>query len=45
MGKQELDNLVKIGSLKAEAPTRNEFDGMVASKLTTSGTWRNTKVE
>lgn len=31
MGKQELDNLVKIGSLKAEAPSRKEFDDMVAS--------------
>jgi hypothetical protein len=31
MGKQELDNLVKIGSLKAEPASRKEFDGMVAS--------------
>lgn len=31
MGKQELDNLVKIGSLKAEAASRKEFDGMAAS--------------
>ena len=31
MGKQELDNLVKIGSLKAEAASRKEFDGMVKS--------------
>lgn len=31
MGKQELDNLVKIGSLKAEAPIRKEFEDMVAS--------------
>ncbi len=31
MGKQELDNLVKIGSLKAEAAIRKEFDDMVAS--------------
>lgn len=31
MGKRELDNLVKIGSLKAEAPSRKEFDDMVAS--------------
>ena len=31
MGKPELDNLVKIGSLKAEAPSRKEFDDMVAS--------------
>ena len=31
MGKQELDNLVRIGSLKAEPATRKEFDGMVTS--------------
>jgi len=31
MGKQELDNLVKIGTLKAEAPSRKQFDGMLAS--------------
>ncbi len=31
MGKQELDNLVRIGSLKAEPATRQEFDGMLAS--------------
>jgi hypothetical protein len=31
MGKQELDNLVRIGKLKAEAPSRKEFDGMLAS--------------
>ena len=31
MGKQELDNLIKIGRLKAEAASRKEFDGMVAS--------------
>jgi hypothetical protein len=31
MGKQELDNLVKIGKLKAEAASRKEFDGMLAS--------------
>lgn len=31
MTKQELDNLVKIGSLKAEAATRKEFEGMVIS--------------
>jgi hypothetical protein len=31
MGKQELDNLVQIGKLKAEAPSRKEFDGMLAS--------------
>ena len=31
MSKEELDNLVKIKSLKIEAPTRKEFDGMVKS--------------
>jgi hypothetical protein len=31
MAKQELDNLVKIGRLKAESPTHTEYAGMVAS--------------
>jgi hypothetical protein len=31
MGKQELDNLVKIGKLKAEPAAREEFDGLVSS--------------
>ncbi len=31
MGKPELDNLVKIGALKGEVASRNEFDGMLAS--------------
>jgi hypothetical protein len=31
MGKQELDNLVKIGRLKTESPTRSEYVGMVVS--------------
>jgi hypothetical protein len=31
MGKQELDNLVKIGRLKIESPTRSEYSGMVIS--------------
>ena len=31
MGKQELDNLVKIKRLKAETPTHSEYVGMVAS--------------
>jgi hypothetical protein len=31
MGKQELDNLIKIGTLKAEAASRKEFEGMLAS--------------
>jgi len=29
MGKQELENLAKIGQLKPEPPARAEFDGMV----------------
>jgi hypothetical protein len=29
MGKQELENLAKIGQLKREPPTRAEFDGIV----------------
>ena len=29
MGKQELENLAKVGQLKAEPPTRAEFDGMI----------------
>jgi len=31
MGKQELDNLVKIGRLKVDSPTRSEYAGMVTS--------------
>ncbi len=31
MGKQELDNLVKIGNLKSEAVSRQEFTGMLES--------------
>jgi len=31
MGKEELDNLVRIGSLKPEAASRSEFEGMVKS--------------
>ena len=31
MGKQELDNLVKIQRLKTEPPTRSEYDGMLES--------------
>lgn len=31
MGKQELNNLVGAGSLKAEPASRKEFDGMVKS--------------
>lgn len=31
MSKPELDNLVKIGRLKAEPPTPNEYQGMVTA--------------
>ena len=31
MSKNELENLAEIGQLKAEAPSRDEFDGMVRS--------------
>jgi hypothetical protein len=31
MGKQELDNLVKIQRLKTEPPTRSEYNGMLES--------------
>jgi hypothetical protein len=31
VSKQELDNLVNIGTLKSEAASRKEFDGMLAS--------------
>jgi len=31
MGKQELDNLVRIGNLKTEPASKKEFDGMIAS--------------
>jgi hypothetical protein len=31
MGKQELENLAKLGDLKREPGTRTEFDGLVSS--------------
>jgi hypothetical protein len=34
VGKEELDNLVKIHRLKAEAASRKEFDGMLRSART-----------
>ena len=34
MSKEELNNLVKIGKLKAEPGSRAEFDGMVSSART-----------
>jgi hypothetical protein len=45
MGKQELDNLVKIGSLKAESATRKEFDGMVASARRSLADAQNESIE
>jgi hypothetical protein len=45
MGKQELDNLVRIGSLKAELATRKEFDGMVASGRRSLGDAQNESIE
>ena len=45
MGKQELDNLVKIESLKAEAPTRKEFDDMVASARISLADAQNEDIE
>lgn len=41
MGKQELDNLVRIHKLKLEAPSRKEFDGMVRSARTRLADARN----
>lgn len=34
MARQELDNLVRIGKLKAEPPSREEYDGMLAAART-----------
>ena len=34
MGKQELDNLVMIGKLKAEPPSRPEYNGMLTAART-----------
>jgi hypothetical protein len=34
MAKKELDNLVRIGKLKAEPPSREEYDGMLAAART-----------
>lgn len=31
MGKQEIENLVKVGTIKPEPVSRQEFDGMLAS--------------
>jgi hypothetical protein len=45
VGKQELDNLVKIGSLKAEAATRKEFSGMVTSARRSLADAQNESIE
>jgi hypothetical protein len=45
MGKQELDNLVRIGSLKAEPPTRKEFEDMVASARVSLADAQNESIE
>ena len=45
MGKQELDNLVRIGSLKAEAATRKEFSGMVTSARRSLADAQNESIE
>lgn len=44
MSKQALDNLVKIGQLKREPPTRAEFDGMVNSARKRLADARNEKL-
>ena len=43
MGKQELDNLVKIHKLKAEAGSRKEFDGMARRRPARSWPTRKTR--
>jgi hypothetical protein len=45
MGKQELDNLVKIQKLKAEAGSRKEFDGMLASARRSLADAQNESIE
>ncbi len=45
MGKQELDNLVNIGRLKAEDATRKEFEGMLASASRSLGDAQNDDIE
>jgi hypothetical protein len=45
VGKQELDNLVKIGSLKREAPSRKEFNDMVASTRISLADAQNDSIE
>jgi len=45
MGKQELDNLVKIRKLKAEAGSRKEFDGMLAAARRSLADAQNKTIE
>lgn len=45
MGKQELDNLVKIHKLKAEAGSRKEFDGMLAAARRSLADAQNESIE
>lgn len=42
MTSQNLENLVRIGKLKAEPPDQREFDGLVASARARLGDARNT---
>lgn len=42
MTSQNLENLVRIGKLKAEPPDQREFDGLVASAQARLGDARNT---
>jgi hypothetical protein len=45
MGKQELDNLVKIQKLKAEVGSRKEFDGMLAAARRSLADAQNETIE
>ena len=45
MGKQELDNLVKIRKLKVEASSRKEFDGMLAAARRSLADAQNETIE
>ena len=45
MGKQELDNLVKIRKLKAEAGSRKEFDAMLAAARRSLADAQNETIE
>jgi len=45
MSKAELDNLVRIGKLKLESASRDEFDGMVKSARTRLADARNESLE